>query len=483
MSTLQKIYKDSISVITAIAIIFLTGCDLGGVGNLDEEPKSFTSPGNFYTTPTQIEGVFASTMSNLWGFWVAAYDWSLISTFQHTDQFDGGNLVIQENHGSHFWEKHYANIADLNFVIASIEQERLEGVSQNRIDELMGQAKFLRAWNYFQLVRMFGALPLPTEEHTDDYFSYELSRSPIVEVYDLIVSDFTEAINKLPEQWSSDNIGKPASDAARALLAKTYLTMATYPLNDNQYYQDAADYARQVIENGKYSLVENVNEVFGFSTEYGPEMMWSFNSNYESTTISPQVWSEMSGWGDQTAQDVWVEQYPDQPRKSAYLELENDEGETWQEAGASPGIKKYLYDTEEDFAAGRSVINMPIIRYADVLLIFAEAENMAQGGPTQAAVTAVNQVIDRANDYEENQEHPRLTTAMSQDGFDSAVIQERNWELCFEYDRWFDIVRKRILDEVSRPEILQNFSEEDYLFPIPTTEMRLNENMEQNPGY
>ena len=479
--------KPSIFVFSALLIpliaslVLLGACDT--LGDLDEEPRDFASLDNFYTNPGQIEGAFASSMNDLWGFWRAGYDWSLIQAFQHTDQFDGGDLVIEANHASHLWNKHYSGLKDINFAIASVEQGRLEGVSQDVEDELMGQAKFLRAWNYFMLVRMFGALPLPTEEHTDDYFSYQHDRQPIEEVYRLIVSDLEEAIDKLPPTWSSDNVGRPSGDVAKAMLAKVYLTMATHPMNDASYYEDAAEYARQVMETDRYWLVEDIHDVFSFETEDGPEMMWTFESNSQYQTISPQVWSEMRGWGDQTAQDVWVEAYPEQPRKHAYLELVDENGDTWQEVGASPGIKKYLYDTPEDHAAGRSFINLPIMRYADVLLIFAEAENMANGGPTQEAVDAVNQVINRANGYEYNEEHPPLSVDMSQEEFDRAVIHERNLELCFEYDRWFDIVRKRILKEVSRPEIVQNFSEDDYLFPIPESVLRLNENLEQNPGY
>lgn len=470
----------ALTLSVAACLIFIAGCDM--IGDLEENPKSFASPSNFYTTPAQIEGVFASTQANLWGFWVVGYDWSMINTFQHTDQFDGGNLVIQANHGSHLWAKHYANVAELNFAIASLQQGKVSA-AQGTIDELMGQAKFLRAWNYFMLVRMWGDLPLLTEEQTDDYFNYKPSRTPVAGVYDLIVGDLKEAVDKLPPTWPSGNTARPTMDAAKAILAEVYLTMATHPVNDPQYYDDAADYARQVIEDGRYSLVEDVSKVFSFETEDGPEMIWSFKSNYERQTISPQVWSEMKGWGDQTAEEWWVDQYPEQPRKGAYLELENAEGLNWKEVGASPGIKKYLYDTEADYNAGRSVIDMPIIRYAEVLLIFAEAENMSKGGPTPEAVAAINQVIDRANGYQANPAHPRLTMGMSQAEFDEAVIEERNWELCFEYDRWFDLIRKRMLLEKSRPEIQQNFSEADYLFPIPMADMRLNENLVQNPGY
>jgi hypothetical protein len=117
------------------------------------------------------------------------------------------------------------------------------------------------------------------------------------------------------------------------------------------------------------------------------------------------------------------------------------------------------------------------------LLIFAEATNAVNGGPTQAAVDAVNQVIDRANGYVANAQHPKLTTNMSEQAFDEAVIEERNLELAFEMDRWFDLVRKRILKEKSIPTIQQNFSENDYLFPIPDNDIQLNSMLTQNPGY
>jgi hypothetical protein len=125
----------------------------------------------------------------------------------------------------------------------------------------------------------------------------------------------------------------------------------------------------------------------------------------------------------------------------------------------------------------------PIIRFADVLLLFAEAENQVNGGPTQTAVDAVNQIIDRATGGIPNPADPLLSTSLSKDEFDAAVIQQRNWELCFEYDRWFDLQRKRMLYDVVDPDYKQNFSEDDYLLPIPQKDLRLNLNLTQNPGY
>jgi hypothetical protein len=108
---------------------------------------------------------------------------------------------------------------------------------------------------------------------------------------------------------------------------------------------------------------------------------------------------------------------------------------------------------------------------------------MANGNPSQAGVDAINQVINRANNYVANAADPLATIGMSKSDFDKKVIQERNYELCFEYDRWFDLIRKHTLKEASDPDIQQNFSEDDYLFPIPSADIRLNPELTQNPGY
>jgi hypothetical protein len=469
-------YFKKINIFFIAVLTLAMGCQ-----DLEENPKSFASPGNFYNDPAQIEAVFAASMNNLWGGW-SGYGWAIRTGFRNTDSQNGGDMNLTQNHGSGIWAMHYRAIANINQAIKAIKDGKLAGVPQAEIDVLMGQAKFLRAYNYFMLVRMFGDLPLPTEE-VEDPFSTLLPRTPVVDVYALIESDFKEAIEKLPPTWPDAQRGRPTMDVAKGLLAKAYLTMATAPLNDVSYYQKAATLAKEIIDDERYSLVEDINKVFSLETEFGPERMWSFISNYADGAISPQVWTSMRGWGDISVQDEWIDAYPEQPRKHAYFELENADGVNHKDLGRRAGVKKYQYDTPEDFSAGRSIIDMPILRFADVLLIFAEAENMAKGGPTQEAVDAINKVIDRANGYVDNPAYPRLTTSMTKEEFDTAVIEERNLELNFELDRWFDLCRKRILGEKTRESVRQNFSEADYLFPIPENDLRLNPLLTQNPGY
>src|SRR5690606_37919917 len=195
-------------------------------------------------------------------------------------------LIISATHGSGLWNAHYRAILNLNHTILAIDNGNLKETPAEEVDQLMGQAKFLRAYNYFMLVRMFGDLPLITEK-IEDPITAEITRSPIAEVYQLIESDFLEAVEKLPPTWPADQRGKPTKDAAKGLLAKTYLTMATAPLNEVSNYEKAARYAGEVIQDGRYSLVRDVSEVFSLGTKYGPEVLWGFNSNYEDIATDP----------------------------------------------------------------------------------------------------------------------------------------------------------------------------------------------------
>jgi hypothetical protein len=236
--------------------------------------------------------------------------------------------------------------------------------------------------------------------------------------------------------------------------------------------------------------VPDIRDVFALENKSGPEFIWSFNSTDDDIATPPQIWlpgTMAFGWSDFGLKKAWTDAYPDQPRKGAYMILEDWDDVSYTEWSwrGSPNIRKYVYNDRSDMESLRSWPNIPIIRYADVLLMFAEAENMVSGGPTQAAVDAVNLIIDRANDGVANPIHPRVTTSMSQAQFDAAVIQERALELFFEFDRWYDLIRKEILCDVwdDQPDVKPNCDQNDYLWPIPQADLRLNELMTQNTGY
>jgi hypothetical protein len=469
-------------MLSGVLLLVTTRC-----AKLTEKPTDFVGPDNFYNTPAQIESAFTASMDVLYGGWTF-YDWyNYPQTFGSDDQVYGGDLVIGDDFGNDCWAKHYRAIADLNPAIKALNDGKLATTSQEDQDILMAQAKFLRAWNYFMLVRYYGDVPLILE--TTDVTSTEIVRAPIAEVYDLIVNDLIFATQKLPPVWGGDDKARPAMDAAKTLLAKVYITMAGAPTNDPTNYVKARDMAKEVIDGGRYSLVPNVEDVFKMENEYAGEFMWSFHNSQEEYVIEPQIFlpGEMAGgWGDVKPEKIWADSFPAEPRKNAYLLLDDPwfgTGTTYAEWGTNaPFLRKYLYDTPENMEKNVSYQSQPILRYADALLLYAEAENQVSG-PTQAACDAVNEIVNRATGGVPNEEDPLFTTSMTKEEFDGAVILQRSWELCFEYDRWFDIQRKRILYEVTDPDYQQNYSIDDYLLPIPQKDLRLNKNLIQNPGY
>ncbi len=470
-------------MLSGVFLLLFTGCE-----KLKEKPTDFVGPDNFFKTPAQVESAFVSSMQRLWGGW-QFYDWMNSPEWpSQDDQLYGGDLAIGDNDAAGSWQKHYQAIADLNPAIKALVEDQLgAGVSQETKDQLMAEAKFLRAFNYFWLVRLYGEVPLILED--TDVIKGDIVRSSVADVYDQIVEDMLFATQNLPDVWPDGQNARPNADVARGILAKVYITMATAPLNATANYAKARDMAKEVMDGGRYSLVPDVADVFNMEYDLGPEFMWAFHNSEEEYVIEPQIWlpGDMAGgWGDVTAEKIWGEAFPEEPRKHAYLLLEDHwfgTGTTYLDWGKSaPYIRKYLYDTPENMEKNVSYQSQPILRYADVLLLFAEAENMANR-PTQAACDAVNQIVERATGGVPNAADPLFTTAMSQGEFDDAVINQRSLELCFEYDRWFDICRKRILDQVTDPNYLPNYSEDDYLMPIPQKDLRLNKSLTQNPGY
>jgi hypothetical protein len=340
---------------------------------------------------------------------------------------------------------------------------------------------------------LFGDLPLITEDTPDPVVTPIESRSPLADVYALIESDLLFAAENLPSSWEGQP-GKPTRGAAQAMLAKVYVTMATAPLNQTANYAKARDVAKTLIDEGNYSLVENVFEVFAPENKFGPENIWSFVSTSDDVATDPQIWTPeiMDGWGDASIDVLWAENWlndrPDEPRQDAYMILEFDGTPYTEFAEQRPFIRKYVmpYISDDEYNNLQSTSVTPILRYADVLMIYAEAENMAAGAPTAAAYDAINAVRRRAYNLPLDVANAEvdLPAGLSKEDFDKAVIQERDFELCLEYDRWFDIVRKRLLTEVVtkyHPENLGNVTDEDYLYPIPDFDAKILGS--QNPGY
>lgn len=483
----MKKYK--IYSLQCLAVLLLV---IAGIScqKLDEKPEGISTPDNFYTTPEQCEAAYTGALNALFVTWGGYQN---IPTFPD-GQYEGTSLDFGITSFNDLWLWHYKSIANINAVLKAVKAGSLGGNPQETIDNVVAQGRFLRAFNYFTLVRLYGKIPYITEDTPDPVSTplTEASRLEIAAVYDLIEADLLFATEHLGD-YDGATPGKPNKWIAKGYLAKVYLTRATAPLNQTENYAKARDVADDVIMNGPYTLLPSFLDVFKTSNNRNMEIMYAFYSSPQTPYMPGNVWapSEMDGWSSGPVKIYWATNiYPEQPRKHSYLLLDFTSNIydpsapiiNWSEsADGVPYIGKYNIPNlsyEQQVGGGDAGIEMKLLRFADILLIYAEAANMANGGPTQLAVDRLNMIIDRANAGTGTEE--RTTTAMSKEAFDQKVIDERSFELCFENDRYFDVLRKRILEEVNLPDNAQGYDENDYLLPIPALDAKA---IGQNPGY
>lgn len=474
-------------------LIWLLATTILSCQKLEEKPDSITTPATFYKTAAQCEAAYAASMSVLYPTW-GGYQNPLMLP---DGQFDQGPLdVLNLNPASYndFWIWHYSAVSQINGVLKSVKGGSLAGNPDDVVNDVVAQGRFLRAFNHFTLVRLYGKIPYLTEDSPDPTKTPLTpdDRLDIAKVYDMIEADLTFAADNLGD-YSNDQPAKPNKWIAKGLLAKVYLTRATAPLNQTENYTKARDMADDIIKNGPYILLPKFEDVFKVSNNYNMEVMFAFRSSPDAPYMPGNVWapSEMDGWSGGPAKILWVQnKYPEQPRKHSYLLLDFTQNihdpsapiVNWTHSlDGKPYVGKYNMPNltlDEQIGGGPSGLEIKILRFADVLLMYAEAANMAEGGPSQLAVDRLNLIIDRAN--EGTGSEARATTGMSQADFDKKVIDERDFELCFENDRYFDVLRKRLLKDVNLPDNAASYDENDYLLPIPPLDAQ---SIGQNPGY
>lgn len=471
----------SIRMMPLIAFCFMVSCET----SLVENPLGIVGEVNFYTNKGEAESGLIGAMSQM------NIDVALgpddIKKNGYTDLNNDGirdaPIVLGTDYGIVNWQRSYKSLTNVNNVIRSVNAGKVQGASEDELSEIVGQAKFIRALNYFNLVRLYGAVPLILE-NSPNPVTNSYTRTPVEEVYSQITSDLEDAVNKLPDSWN-DTPGRPTSWVARGILSKVYLTMATAPMKQTSNYAKAASLAKEIIESNKFALIPDVADVFKIESKRASEMMFAFEATTDDAGGIPNgLASKNSGGYSDGALDTTFAAYefPDQPRREAYIQLVipdvlADPGNIimipWKEAFEyAPIVAKFNYpyvDPQDILAKAVYPMNVPILRYAEVLLIYAESANRENGSPTQEAVDAINEVINRANGISGTE--PLATTGLTMQAFEDMVIRERKFELCFELgSRWYDMIRK---------ELTQYHVTSD-LFPIPEFDANL---LGQNPGY
>ena len=352
-----------------------------------------------------------------------------------------------------WWNSSYSAIAGANLITdneAKILALDNSAAGQAFAKAAIGEAKFWRAQNYFQLVQMYGGVPLRTTQ-VKRADQVNIPRNTVDEVYAQIIQDFKDAEASLPATAPKGIVKKWA---ASAYLAKVYLTKKDYP--------NALAKATEVINSGAYSLATTFSDVFDVAKKNGPEDI--FTVQYVQVDQQGNRYGSLSGWGITSADPSLYPKYAAADNRRAVTFEKPADPASNQGKWLFPGVSGDIQPN-----------NFIVYRYADLVLIKAEAENEVNG-PTTAAYAEIKKVRDRAG-------LPDLTAGLTKDQFRDAVLKERNLELALEMVRWFDLKRtdrlKSTLIAAGRP-----WNDKYYLFPIPQPEIDASNGViTQNNGY
>ena len=481
-----------------VAMVLFSSC-----ADLNQDPESSIDKDNFYQTENDVEtavnGIYSIFKSE--GYLTLYNNVLIYIGDMSTDYARAGrslnnvhskelsNCAVQPTNDvtNRAWWQSYVGINRANVVIDKLAKNT--NLDNSTKERYTNEAKFLRALNYFNLVRLFGSVPLVINDGEGE----GQPRTPVDEVYAQIVSDF-EAARNLPEEYTGSTGGRPTPEAAVACLSKVYLTWAQTDSekgksNRKEFYQKSLDYANHVINSGKYKLIEKFIDLFSVDKKNGSEHIFSIqHSNNENYTGHCPF---STGWSDSepmltTTDTIWWSRMDNADQRKEYSWAKT----LWNPNTNSyftykvPRFRKYI-DTinyAKDQFAGRNTNNV-YIRYAEILLIKAEVENELNG-PTVEAYEAINEVRRRAYRHFPVTQVSKddLPNGLTQDEFREKLQRERFDEFILEGQRWFDLVRWKILVKTVKP-WKPLISERNYLFPIPSDQITLNPNLTQNWGY
>jgi hypothetical protein len=400
------------------------------------------------------------------------------------------------------WSLPYDVILQANFAIKGGEQVVEKGESRVDVDKLLAEAYFLRAWAYFWLVRLNGDVPIILEPEVTPT-SLTVSRDPVSDVYDQILSDLEIAINNLPEL--QPELGRVTKMAAYALRSKVYLTMSGWPLKKDHYADALAD-AEYIIQNGTFSLYENFSDIFNIANEANnSEFIWQIPATDRAVSILYSTWNsktnmppEIGGFKDVFIEKAFYNNFPDGARKnSTFLsELLSNDGSylNWTNFQMQhPFLSKFYSGSafnpnlpyqNQSVGPANSALDICMFRLSEIYMIYAEANVMGGGGDAATALEYVNQIRRRAKGVDINSPDVDDLSSLSL----QAIIDERGWEFIGEMKRWFDLIRTETVavavakrDPTDTQIIGDPANKNLWLMPIPEQDIRLNPNLTQNP--
>lgn len=473
-----------VAAVLIFCTLLSTSCDDG----LLENPKSLAVE-TFYNTPKEVEAAVNAVYSPLR---LAYYTIGVNSAHSDYAYGRGSWAALNDFQGlnsvwitrvSEVWTYYYQSIRNANIVIRNAPGGK--AISQQDIDKYVAEAKFLRAFTYFQLVRHWGGVPIRTDENID---AIEAPRASEEKVFELILQDLTDAEANLPDDQPVS--GRPDKWAAKTLLADVYLHLGRYG--------EARNKAAEVIDEGKYSLVpistvDDFQDIFGPDVVTTPEEIFYLKFSHE-----PNQGDTWPGLMNHPATGLYggggVYGVHSDSNNPVYAGWDDNDlrKALWYNynigIGTTSLLSKKLIDPQSLSLSG-AANPQTWYRYADLLLIFSEADGRVAQGPTDEAMEALNMVRRRAYGYAPTSASPVDFDAADYpgDSFIDLIVKERGYEFQLEGKRWVELKRTGKLEEVILAAKGKVVTEADYLWPIPVAEMSANKALnpatDQNPGY
>jgi hypothetical protein len=466
-------------------VYFLLFIQLAGILGckkfLEESPKSIASPPTVLASVEGLDGALVGAYSNITG-WTKMYSWDVLKLnesfvdFQYAPQapdFSNGNILSSDYPVNFAWSNLYKIVSSANLVLANLGNI---GNDPNK-SRIEGEAKFLRAWAYFDLVQFFGDIPLVLEP-INDPSNFQPARNAQADVYKQIITDLKDA-----ETMMNDDAPQPSRVnkwVAKAYLTKVYLTMAGNPNNITTFdgantYSLALDKAKEIINSNRYDI--NVPYPVVFQTTGDAETIWEIRTPATQALYNHFTFLSQAIF---TPTDVFINSF----------DANDVRGPAWgirlsysyngvSHAFPLPTYMKFVdtvqYAQGQQFQSGLSIT---VIRLADVLLMAAEADNEVNGNPSADAYQWINEVRHRAGIND-------LPGGLSQAAFRDSVFVERHKELYGEGFSWFDLKRFNrfdLLNNTGRTFVTAIDAHLNY-FPIYNAETNNNPNVIQNPGW
>lgn len=463
---------------------------------LEKFPLDDLTEGNYYQTagdavlavnaaydPLHRDGLYKQ----------AAFRWGAKTDemFRASDWYNYTYSPSDPNTGSNAaWGPAFQGILTTNIVLQKVPGMTIdEGIKKR----LIGEASFLRGFYYYFLVRWYGAVPIILDVPTTTT-NFSVPRDPVEKVYEQIIKDWTLAVENLPlkSKYAKVDLGRATKGATQTMLADLYLYRAAEGLKKDQY-QKVLDLTNEIINSNEYRLETNYADVFLLANENGRESIFEVqfqkggpggdgaNANtwvtrFNSTSVQNPFFTNWDATDKRRTVSViapgelqgdWRNTTPNYHQRKLVVGLENANGEA---GGNNDSPKNYI-----------------VQRYANVLLMNAEALNELNATPPAVAIGYVNQIRTRAG-------LAALPATLTQAQMREAIRQERRFELSFEGHRWFDLVRYErmglgggavdVLGKNTSPYFNTNFRWPKHaLQPIPQTEIDLNAMLTQNPEY